>query len=408
MNFLDRLKIRATSSSATIAKARVAVALIKEKKFTDAETYLRKSIQQSPNIAKFHQLLGECFFVQKRFPEAIECFETSISFDPKVAGCHANLGAAYISIHQFEKGTAATQTAIALNPNHAIALCNLGYIYTCTDKLTEGIELLRQGLARDTNNAQIIVNLTSALRRAGQVEEAERILRFAVSREPASAVHLCNLASFLQRLGRNPEAGEIWESLFHKDLHSIVEPSLCACYFDRVGKHDEMRTIAELALPNQDKTLKNLVSRGMALHFLKRYDDALEAYDAAKAFTKSADESSVVAGNRAQSLLAAGRAEEAKEGFRQSIQDNSEQYSSWHGLGEACLALGHVDEARAAFLKARGLCATFTDPSLGLARVEIAEGNREAALELLSQVLEREPNFYEAQQELDKLRGCAG
>jgi superkiller protein 3 len=138
----------------------------------------------------------------------------------------------------------------------------------------------------------------------------------------------------------------------------------------------------------------------MALYFLERYEEALQAYEQAENLAKNDFERSVIYGYRSATLLKLGRNEDAKNGFEQSVRYHSSQYSSWHGLGESSLALGNIGEAKSAFLKSLELCPTYTDPYFGLALAAEQEGDRATAITFLNKAIEQDPTFYEARQKL--------
>ncbi len=101
-------------------------ALIHQKRFGEAELYVRKLIAKEPMKPRAHLSLGTIFYNQGKYAEAEVSFKRCLELDPTSAESYAGLGLIAEYNNQVPEAIDHYQRALALQRNHPIALANLG------------------------------------------------------------------------------------------------------------------------------------------------------------------------------------------------------------------------------------------------------------------------------------------
>ena len=125
-------------------------------------------------------------------------------------------------------------------------------------------------------------------------------------------------------------------------------------------------------------------NRGIALHELKRYEDALASFDRAIALDPDGD--AAIAG-RTRSLKALGRTREALESANRAIAVRKDSPAHHSDRGLVLKALGQTGEARSAFEQALALDPDCLPALTNFAGLLIENEDLEAALPVLRRAL---------------------
>ncbi len=133
---------------------------------------------------------------------------------------------------------------------------------------------------------------------------------------------------------------------------------------------------------------------GHALELAHRYDEALEAYDAAAGAAPASPDGPREGGMRCAHW---GEAEPARERLEEAVRRGARDEETWHTLGLVMLKLGDLGAAEDAYRAGAAVEPRGAECLLGLATVAVVEGNAPKALEAYDQVLARRPRFGSAE-----------
>lgn len=230
-----------------------ALAHINRNDAAQAEPVLSHILALTPQDADALQLMGVVRRLQGRVDEAEQCYRQSLAIDPGQPHVHHNLGNLLKSEGRFDDAIASLREAIRLKPNYAEAH----------------------------------LNLAIALSAKGDHAASERSCRDALRIQPNYTFAKQTLGAELNELNRPKEA------------ERILGPALI------IGSRD----------PRQVAALEH--NLGVSLSMQKRYGEALQLFDAARA---KAPDMPAVDNNRANALQHLGRLDEAVDAYRKALR----------------------------------------------------------------------------------------
>lgn len=256
------------------------------------------------------------------------------------------------AVRQFNVGdlTGASRSlahVLEANPEAADALHLLGVIAAQRGELEEGVRLMRRALASRPNDAVVSNNLASTLLSLNRADEAVSVITPALAAHPDYAALHYNLANAERRLGRGTIARDAYRAALaiNPNFHE-ASINLAATLLD-LGDAAEAERVARNALARTPQSFALRLTLGSVLASTGRHAEALPHLEAA-AIAGSAD-----ARHRlGRSLLALGRAEEARRVLERAVNDNPMSADVRCDLGATHLALDTVDAAIRVFREA--------------------------------------------------------
>jgi tetratricopeptide (TPR) repeat protein len=158
-------------------------------KVAEAESLMRRLVEQRPREADAHYGLGVVLRSQKRFEQAIDEFRVVIERDPSAVHAYINLGVSLMDLGRFDEAEIPLRKALTLSPGDAGCWSNLG------------VNLHRQGRdgaedaylrALELENASgksvdAFVNYASFLRNVGRIAESIAVYRKYLPEHPSTS-----------------------------------------------------------------------------------------------------------------------------------------------------------------------------------------------------------------------------
>ena len=173
--------------------------------YLDADKWLTKMLEWTPDDAQGWYYLGRTKYNENRFAEAISAFEQCLKVDPKNVKAEDNLGLSYAGLGQNEEAARAYQTAIAWqsqlpvkNPGPYI---DLGSLLLDNNKPDEAIANLLQAVEISPRDSKSHELLGKAYARLDQLPKAQTELEKALELSPQSSNLHCMLAPVYRKQG---------------------------------------------------------------------------------------------------------------------------------------------------------------------------------------------------------------
>jgi Flp pilus assembly protein TadD len=125
--------------------------LLNEKKYSDAETHLRRAVQLDPNSGLAHNNLGLAYYEQGNLYDAATEFQSAARLLPTRPEPWNNLGLTLEAGDKLNEAIAEYQKAVELDPDNPEFVGNLARVHVRADKNDdETKELLRRLLEIET------------------------------------------------------------------------------------------------------------------------------------------------------------------------------------------------------------------------------------------------------------------
>ncbi len=151
---------------------------------TDAEPIYRQILKLQPGHTDSMHLLGLIALHTDRPPAALDLIRSAISLRPNVAIYHNSLGQVLEMLGQTEDADAACRTALQLDPNYPEAHNNLGNILGKQEEYGRAIPSYLSAIRLSPDYAAAHSNLGNAHKEEGEIDEALASYRRALALQP--------------------------------------------------------------------------------------------------------------------------------------------------------------------------------------------------------------------------------
>jgi tetratricopeptide (TPR) repeat protein len=281
----------------------------------EAEQLYQKILQQAPDHADAHHLLGVLAFQTGRHDRAVRLIQQALTLNPGSAPYHSNLGNALLLLGRRDQALAHYRSAIQLQPDFPDPWINVGAVLLDQGKPSEAVAHFRQALRLQPEYPEAYNNLGNACKAQGQLDEAAAHYREALRLRPAFVEAHNNLGLVLL------EQGKLSEAVAHFRQALRFQPDFPEAYN---------------GLGNACK------ARGQTGEAEANYREALRLRPA---FLAAHNNLGLV-------LLDQGKPSEAVAHFRQALCLEPNCPEAHLNLGNACKAQGQLDEAAAQYRQA--------------------------------------------------------
>ena len=307
-------------------------------------------------------LLAEMYSGSGRLNQAVEALQRLARLRTTDAGVHRKLGNALLATGAYAAAAASYEASLVIEPGNVRGHNNLGQALMRLERRADAIASFERAIALDAKYAIAHNNLGIVHHEAGAYPLAAACYERALELEPNFAEARNNYGNTLLKLGRAAEALAQYERL------------------------PRMPT--------------SLLSRGKALHELKRFEDAVESYQGALLAEPANAEA---LSNCAGALIALQRPEEALAYCERAISLKPDLAEAYNNLAGALCKLCRYDDAIAACETVLRLRPDYASAMSNLANVLLACDRPEEALAYCDRAIALQPEFADAYEQ----RGAA-
>jgi len=190
----------------------VAQAYVLIEDYTDADKWLKLSLQMDPKNADTWYNLGRLRYTQNRFAEAVECFQRVLALVPHSVKAENNLGLTYEGLNRNQDAEIAYRQAITWQDTAPAAeaseqpLLNLAILLLHGSDATQAGPLLERAVAIAPKDPRIHEQLGQLNMRESKYLDAEREFKISTELDPErSSLHFL-LGQAYKHLGKQQEA----------------------------------------------------------------------------------------------------------------------------------------------------------------------------------------------------------
>ena len=188
-----------------------------EEAAVEYETALQGVLVIDPQNIRIHKSLAQVYLQQNKFQDAEKTYQFILNIAPSDFEAHFFLGTVYEEQGRRYEAIREFETALEFNPEYADALNSLGYLYAEESiNLEKAEELLKKALTYEPNNGAYVDSLGWVYFKQGRYEEAIQELEQAVQFLSDSVIYE-HLGDVYLRQGDFVKARENWQKSLEID-----------------------------------------------------------------------------------------------------------------------------------------------------------------------------------------------
>jgi protein O-GlcNAc transferase len=195
-----------------------------DRRWADAEAYIRRALDVAPNTAIYLNSLGNVLLAQGRSDDAIATLGQAVQAAPNEPDIIFNLGNAYREAGRFLDAAQTYEKVIQQRPQHIGAYNNLALVLRASGQIENALTVLIEALGQAPRSVELRFNLGNAMHALGRWDGAEASYRKALELKPDHTDSMVNLGQVLIQLGRKSDA----EAMFHRAI--ALNPELSQAY----------------------------------------------------------------------------------------------------------------------------------------------------------------------------------
>jgi len=288
-----------------------------------AAELLKRVVEAEPGNAAALVNLGLALSQLHRAQDALPYLQRAVALDRKNLVAHQNLAAAYIQVDQVANAVTELRAALALAPDSPKAHYDLGVAYKLEDDAAEAIPQLEAAEKLDRSGYEAPYVLGLLYDQTARYAEAAQQLETSLKLHRENGDGWSTLGSVDLKLNKLPEAA---------DALRIAVQQL-------PGQADPHLLLANVLI-QQGNTAEAAQERKLAANLMRAHMNLQRAE---------------VATNSGNSMLKAGKVDDAIVDFRNAIGFDPQYAEAHRGLADALTRKGKMDEAKAERAQARAL-----------------------------------------------------
>lgn len=202
-------------------RAKRAAALIRAKKYDEAEVELRELVKDNPDDRDAHLKLASVYREQKRYGEAITEYDTASRLDTRDVNTLLMLGSLYAIKKHDEAAEATLRSALKLEPRNASAHHALARVLLRREnKLDEALAEIEQALKLRADEPSFLDTKALILLARNSLSEALKTIQLASQlNKTRDLKYKADTAAILYSMGQQEEAATMYRQIRQTDTN---------------------------------------------------------------------------------------------------------------------------------------------------------------------------------------------
>ena len=180
--------------------------LLQQNRFSDAETQIRRALEQEPRNSHALSMLSRCYLSTRQYEKATETLRDAISIAPNESFYFYLLGFAQYKMNQNFAAIQTLQKAIQLNPYAGEYFGLLAFLLIDERRFEEALSKANEGLALEADNITCLNARATALNKLRRTDDAIDSMNAALAQDPENEVTHNTVGWNLLERGRNNDA----------------------------------------------------------------------------------------------------------------------------------------------------------------------------------------------------------
>lgn len=225
---------------------------------------------------------AEDYYKAKQHEEAIEIYDKVIKIDPHNAAAYGKKGNALGKRGRFKQAIAAYEKMLEIEPQHASIWLAKGDVLVKLKRYQEALKSYDQALAINPKDSQALFAKADILCKLKLSDEAIHVYNQALEIAPDNALIWSHKGDALRKMQLYEEALVAYDAaLLCQSNNALLWMAKGNILFDKLKKYEEALKAYISAAGIMPKRPSIWVAKGKVLLHMKRYDEALAAYERA-------------------------------------------------------------------------------------------------------------------------------
>ena len=158
--------------------------LLQQKKFTEAERYVKEMLGNDPHDVYLLSLMSELYLQQDKIDQAASVIDTAIGLSPDSPDLFFIKARILLQQDKYDEAENFLQRAIAMDPEEAGYFALFSSVKLTRKQFVEALELANQALSLDAENILALNTRSTALLKLNRPEDAEKTIAGALREDP--------------------------------------------------------------------------------------------------------------------------------------------------------------------------------------------------------------------------------
>jgi len=180
--------------------------LLSQGRYKDAESNIKKALEQEPENDYALGLLGRCFLNSGRYNDGIDVIRKAIAIDPNDSFYYYLLGFAYYHKNEHHQAIENLNHAIRLDPYNAEYFGLLAHVLIEEREFEQALDKANEGLELNAENITCLNARSIALNKLKRTEEAIATMQNALAQDPDNEVTHATIGWNLLEKGKHKDA----------------------------------------------------------------------------------------------------------------------------------------------------------------------------------------------------------
>ena len=347
------------------------------RRFEEAEAAFSKARELAPRDASIAHNTGQMFRDAGRHQEAVEKFREALEIRPDLALAHGAMGPSLNALGRYEEALEATTTAMSLWPHLQLSgelQGAAGYAAWKLNDLVQAAHYFQIALEANPNDAQMHLNLGRIRLEQQRFEQGREHLRRALDLRSDDPTMLLEVGDAL-RIGGQPErALPVYRQVLEKS------PGSAAAH----------------------------AGTGLALLELERYPESITELEEAIALDPDLPIVGELHRHLGTAHLELGNVDKAVENFRRAIESDPDDADAMDHLGLLFFERGNFQDALGQYLAMADLRPTSAQVQVNIGTSLVKLGRDEEAIAVFERAQDLDPDFEGLETTLEILRRAVG
>lgn len=177
-----------------------AMALIKEKRYQEAQKQLDTTLELNPNYYDAWGQQALLYVLTGKDDKAIDKYKQLVEVKPELVDAHVNLGSLLSKKNQLKDAEWELRKAIAINYRSIEGYYNLANVLVRQNRYEEALTQYKMCLKLSPNNAKVYNNMGVIYQNRDYLEEAHEAFLHALALDPANEMFEKNLTLLRQQI----------------------------------------------------------------------------------------------------------------------------------------------------------------------------------------------------------------